>query len=182
LSTIYCSRPITCISTAISLPDRDQETHTPNIKLGNLSIVFGLSTQTSHISTFCKQSQSCSCNSCSTHMRAPSQLYSITSKPTSSVFRTMGKPSTHTNILFWNARGIKSKKYEFINYLDANNIPRALISETHLQFSTKFKCPNYITYRSDRLNQRGGGTAILIRRDFYNRSVGFITPDPKWNQ
>jgi hypothetical protein len=50
----------------------------------------------------------------------------------------MGKPSTHTNNLFWNARGIKSKKYEFINYLDANNIPIALLSETHLQPSTKF--------------------------------------------
>jgi hypothetical protein len=91
---------------------------------------------------------------------APSQLYSITSEPASSVFRIMGKPSTHTNILFWNARSIKFKKYEFINYLNASNIPIALISETHLQPSTKFKYPNYITYRSDRLNQRGGGTAI----------------------
>jgi hypothetical protein len=83
----------------------------------------------------------------------------------------MGKSFTYTDILFWNARGIKSKKCEFINYLEANNIPIALISETHLQPSTKFKCPNYITYRSDRLNQRGGGTAILIRQDFKHSEI-----------
>ena len=82
----------------------------------------------------------------------------------------MGK-SSHTDILFWNCRGIKSKKYEFTNYLEANNIPIALISETHLQPSTKFKCPNYITYRTDRLNQRGGGTAILIRQDLKHSEI-----------
>jgi hypothetical protein len=90
---------------------------------------------------------------------------------TSSVFLITGKPFTHTNILFWNARGIKSKKYEFINYLEANNIPIALISETRLQASMKLKCPNYITYRSDRLNQYGGGTSILICRDFKNTEI-----------
>jgi hypothetical protein len=77
----------------------------------------------------------------------------------------MGKYLTHSNILFWNARGIKTKKFELLNYLEANNIPIALISETHLQPSITFKCSNYITYRPDRITQRGGGTAILIRRD-----------------
>jgi hypothetical protein len=77
----------------------------------------------------------------------------------------MGKFLTHTDILLWNARGIKSKKLELLNYLEANNIPIALISETHLQPSMKFKCPNFITYRSDRPAQLGGGTAILVRQD-----------------
>jgi hypothetical protein len=45
----------------------------------------------------------------------------------------MGKSFTHTDILFWNASSIKYKKYEIINYLDANNIPIVLISETDLQ-------------------------------------------------
>jgi exonuclease III len=62
-------------------------------------------------------------------------------------------------------RGIKAKKYELLNYLEANNIPIALITETHLQPSINFKCTNFRTYRSDRLAQRGGGTAILIRQD-----------------
>jgi hypothetical protein len=38
----------------------------------------------------------------------------------------MGKFLTYTDILLWNARGIKSKKYEFLNYLEANSIPIAL--------------------------------------------------------
>jgi hypothetical protein len=83
----------------------------------------------------------------------------------------MGKFLTHTDILFWNARDIKPKKYEFLNYLEANSIPIALINETHLQPFTKFKCPNYITYRSDRLTQRGGGTAILIRQDIKHNEI-----------
>jgi hypothetical protein len=83
----------------------------------------------------------------------------------------MGKSFTHTDILFWNARGIRSKKYEFIHYPEANNIPIVLISETHLQPSTKFKCPNYTTSQSDRLNQRGGGMAMLIRQDFKHSEI-----------
>jgi hypothetical protein len=55
----------------------------------------------------------------------------------------MDQSITHTNILVWNARGITSKKYEFKNYLDAKNIPLALISEIHLQLSLKFKCTKY---------------------------------------
>jgi exonuclease III len=77
----------------------------------------------------------------------------------------MGKYLTHSDILFWNARGIKSKKFELINYLEANNIPIALIRETRLHPSISFKCPHFITHRSDRITQQGGGTANLIRRD-----------------
>jgi endonuclease/exonuclease/phosphatase family metal-dependent hydrolase len=77
----------------------------------------------------------------------------------------MGKHLTHSDILFWNARGIKTKKLELVNHLEANNIPVALIAETHLQPSITFKCANYFTYRSDRTTQRSGGTAILARRD-----------------
>jgi hypothetical protein len=104
-------------------------------------------------------------------MRVLSQSYSITSLQTSSFFLIMGKFLTHTDILFWNARGIKSKKYEFLNYLEGNSIPIALNNETHLQPSTKLICPNYITYRSDRLTQQGGGTAILVRQDIKHNEI-----------
>jgi hypothetical protein len=60
---------------------------------------------------------------------------------------------------------------KFIAYLEANNIPISLISETHLKSSMKRKFPNYITYQSDRLNQRGGGTVILIRQDFKHSEI-----------
>jgi hypothetical protein len=70
----------------------------------------------------------------------------------------------NTSILFWNARGISNKKTEFFNYLEANNIAIALVNETHLHQSVEFKCPNYYTYRSDRQDRHGGGTAILIKK------------------
>jgi exonuclease III len=37
-----------------------------------------------------------------------------------------------------------------------------------------FKCTNFITYRYDRLEQRGGGTAILIRQDIKHNE--FLIP------
>jgi hypothetical protein len=76
----------------------------------------------------------------------------------------MGTLRNKTNIMFCNARGIRNKKAEFFNYLEANDIPIALLNETHLKSSTKFKCPNYNVYRSDREERPGGGTAILIRK------------------
>jgi hypothetical protein len=106
-------------------------------------------------------------------MTAPSQLYSIPSLQASSVFLFLiiSKSFTHTDILFWDARGIKSKKYEFLNYLEVNSIPVTLISETHLQPSMKFKCQNYFIYRTDRLNHFGGRTAILIREDIIQNQI-----------
>jgi hypothetical protein len=50
-----------------------------------------------------------------------------------------------------------------------------MVNETHLQPSTKFKCPNYLTYASDRLNHRGGGKAILYVRT--SNTVKFSFPD-----
>jgi hypothetical protein len=43
----------------------------------------------------------------------------------------MGKSFRQTDILFWNAGAIQSKKYEFINYLEANNKRMSVISEIH---------------------------------------------------
>jgi endonuclease/exonuclease/phosphatase family metal-dependent hydrolase len=95
-------------------------------------------------------------------MRVPSQSSLINSLSISSVSQITGRSFNHTYILFLNPRSIKSKKYEFLNYSEANNIPITLINETQLQPETKFKFPNYVTYRPDRLNQRGDGTAILV--------------------
>ena len=48
--------------------------------------------------------------------------------------RNMGR--SHTT-LTW---GSKSKKCELINSLEANNIPVAMVQETHFQSATNFKC------------------------------------------
>jgi hypothetical protein len=42
------------------------------------------------------------------------------------------------------------QKTEFFNYLEGNNLPIALLNETHLHLTTKLKCPNYCPYRADR--------------------------------
>jgi hypothetical protein len=82
----------------------------------------------------------------------------------------MGNFSNNTSIVFWNARGVSNKKSEYFNYLEYN-IPIALLNETHLKPSIKFKCPNYCVYRSDRENRPGGGTAILIRKEIQHFEI-----------
>jgi hypothetical protein len=72
---------------------------------------------------------------------------------------------THTDILLWNTNCMQSK-IKFLNYLNVNNIPTALTDNKYLRPASEFICPNYLTYRSDRLNQRGGGPAIKTRQDF----------------
>jgi hypothetical protein len=89
---------LTYTKMAISPPDLDLATHTPNIKLGNLLSVFGLSAliSSSYFSIFCKQSQSCSCKSCSSHMKAlASRPDRFTSRGNSSrypLYRRLGGP------------------------------------------------------------------------------------------
>jgi hypothetical protein len=51
------------------------------------------------------------------------------------------------------------------------NIPIALLNETHLNPTTKFKCPNYCVYRSDRERGPGGSTAILIRKEIKHSEI-----------
>jgi hypothetical protein len=89
---------------AISLPER----------LGNTGyqmrefLLLRLSTQTSPFRIYCKESQSYSCSSSSTHIRAPSEAHSITSLSIFSVFLIMGKsltPASHTGMI-----GALSKK------------------------------------------------------------------------
>jgi hypothetical protein len=40
------------------------------------------------------------------------------------------------------------------------------VSETHFQCITKFTYHSHIIFRSERLNHRCSGTAIIIRQDF----------------
>jgi endonuclease/exonuclease/phosphatase family metal-dependent hydrolase len=69
------------------------------------------------------------------------------------------------NLMFWNARSICKKQIETHNYLIDNNIQIALISETWCKKTDNIKFPNYHCYRLDREGNRGGGVAILIRKE-----------------
>lgn len=56
---------------------------------------------------------------------------------------------TYITLMYWNARGITGKK-EF----------KAFLKPSH-----SLKIPNYVTHRTDRPIQSGGGTAILLRKE-----------------
>lgn len=69
------------------------------------------------------------------------------------------------NIMFWNARSICKKQIETHNYLIDHDIQIALISETWCKKTVNIKFPNFHCYRLDREEGRGGGVAILIRKE-----------------
>ena len=76
-----------------------------------------------------------------------------------------------TQILFWNAQSIKPKKQELLHLLQSNKIPIALINETHLHPQNKFTTRNFIPYRADRQDRRGGGVAILIHKTIEHHKI-----------
>lgn len=69
------------------------------------------------------------------------------------------------NIITWNARGIRNKKDELFNFLLNRNIHVCLISETLLNHSISIKHRDFYCYRNDRIQNRGGGVAVLIRKN-----------------
>jgi len=73
--------------------------------------------------------------------------------------------SNNTNILFWNARGTRSRRIEFLNHRKGNSIQLTLINETRLQPSAKLNFLKYFGYRSHREDRLGGRKTILIRKE-----------------
>lgn len=64
---------------------------------------------------------------------------------------------------YWNANGIKTRKEELIEFAQRHQLDVIMVNETHLRPADRISLPNYITYRDDRQNNRGGGTAIFIK-------------------
>ena len=79
------------------------------------------------------------------------------------------------NIITWNARAIRHKKDEFFNFLIQNNIGISLVCETWLKLSDKFYHPNYIVYRNDRSNQKGGGVALIVSRHITQKQLPIVS-------
>lgn len=67
-------------------------------------------------------------------------------------------------IMTWNAQSIYKKKQEFFNFLINDDIDIALITETCLSNNLSLSHHLFKVYRLDRVDSRGGGVAILIRR------------------
>jgi hypothetical protein len=79
--------------------------------------------------------------------------------------------SNNTNILFWNARGTRSRRIEFLNHLEANSLQLALIHETRLQPSAILNFLKYFGYRPDCENRLGGRTTTLIRKEIKHMKI-----------
>lgn len=72
-------------------------------------------------------------------------------------------------IVSWNARGIRNKKDELFHFLDKHNFDVCLLSETWLKSKCSLKNRNYYCYRNDRRTGRGGGVAILIKKNIQHQ-------------
>lgn len=72
--------------------------------------------------------------------------------------------SSNTSRLFWNVRGIRNKRVEFLTYMQINKILLEPVTERNLQPSAKLNCPNYFVYRNDRDDTPGGGTATVASK------------------
>jgi hypothetical protein len=76
------------------------------------------------------------------------------------------------SISYFNINSISNKKIVLENHLIdnkfkfklLNNIDIQLLSETFLKDKSKININNYAIVRNDKLNGRGGGTAILIKK------------------
>lgn len=69
------------------------------------------------------------------------------------------------NIVTWNARGIRNKKEELYEFLLNNNIDICLLNETWLNQNVSIRHNEFYCYRNDRVGGRGGGVAIIIKKN-----------------
>lgn len=74
--------------------------------------------------------------------------------------------SKNLKFTYWNARGIRNKKFEFFNFLLNFNIDVACISETKLNDNVRFSHIDFAVYRCDNLSGSisSGGVMILVKR------------------
>lgn len=86
------------------------------------------------------------------------------------MIKSLRKPS-HLNLAFWNANGVKNKRYQLEEFADEHNLDLVLLSETHLKPGNNLRLPNYDVYRNDRLDRELGGTAILIKRSIAHHRI-----------
>lgn len=74
-------------------------------------------------------------------------------------------------VAFWNANGLFHKRLELQEFAERHGVDAILVNETHLRAAVDPKIANYILYRSDRQDRRGGGTAIYVKRTVEHHAV-----------
>lgn len=74
-------------------------------------------------------------------------------------------------IMFWNANSIRNKLIDFERFIQEHEIDIVLLAETWLKPNDRFHFRNYTTHRQDRLDQEGGGVAILINNKIPHEAV-----------
>ena len=78
------------------------------------------------------------------------------------------------NIITWNARGINHKSYELFDFLIDNNIHTCLATETWLKNNISLSHKNFFVYRNDRVIKKGGGVAIIIKKNLSHSLLPLI--------
>ena len=66
----------------------------------------------------------------------------------------------------WNANGVKNKINDLRDFIEEQDLDLVLLTETHLNAGDRLRIRNFKTYRSDRVDYRGGGTAIIVRDNY----------------
>lgn len=79
-------------------------------------------------------------------------------------------------MLHWNAHGISNyshlKQLEYI--LERERVQVASLNETHLNVSHKPYLQNYFIYRNDREGARGGGVALIVRKNLQHTLLNVV--------
>nr|CAD7402805.1 unnamed protein product [Timema cristinae] len=78
-------------------------------------------------------------------------------------YKTQVIEQNQIRILIWNANGILQQTQEFEDLMQTYGIDLALVCETHLKPDKRLNITGYDIYRTDRVQQRGGGTAVFIK-------------------
>ena len=85
------------------------------------------------------------------------------------------------NIMFWNCKGVRSKRKELELYLKENNFDIVALNETFLAKKIDFKILGYDRIRNDRSTGVRGGVAFLvshglvINKEYRNADFNIIT-------
>jgi hypothetical protein len=73
-------------------------------------------------------------------------------------------------LAYWDADGVCGKELELDQFLSEHCVDICLLNETYLESGRAFRFTNYVCHRTDP-QARGGGTAILDRRDIDHYAV-----------